>query len=388
MENRRLIFSLLLGLSALLASCQMPSSSSVSFGTVPGCDSNGKSDLKNPHCNPSPSPSQSLNVSAASEIIPVGWNYIFDSQNNLYSQAPPQAGGAPGGLLKTSPAGATSTYFAGQWLSLIAKDSSDNIYVMIDSNADFAENGSDAGGIAIQKLSPNGATSVFCNSAACTSLEVTQGVGQGQGVVDSHGNLFVPVVFWNNQGSNNYAWTEIAKITPSGGYSIFTGNTVSPGGNECLDGNTGTATLAGPTQMTIDASDNIYVLDIGIDKTVCNSIREITPTGTVSTLHSFGSVNVFGLTRDASGNFYYFKEPGVQGYSISKLSPSGTETPYCGGGAWVGDESPVGPCSSSFITQIVGTLQFDASGDLFFLLNWSGNPINLPYYQFFAVTSK
>jgi hypothetical protein len=92
-----------------------------------------------PSASPSPSPSASgPQVSQmSSSILPLMNRYIFDSQNNLYSAPLNDPSGSGNGLLKTSPSGTTTTFFSGEAVMLIAKDPSDNIYVMTDSAGDF-----------------------------------------------------------------------------------------------------------------------------------------------------------------------------------------------------------------------------------------------------------
>ena len=348
---------------------------------VPGCDSNGDSVNKNPHCTdpvpaPNPSPHDPRIISApAIRSLSFHWNFLFDSTNNLYSGTGTAANGMTTGLLKTSPGGQTTTFFSNQAVILLGKDTQDNIYVLTDAIGDFAMNGADAAAITIQKLSKSGTVSVVCGSPQCSSLEVIQGAAVGGGVVDSNGNLFVPLVFWAPpDGTTRWAWSEIAKITPTGGFSIFSGTTATSSGNsECLDGDSAHATYSGLTSMIIDKIDSIYVKDTGINGSVCNSIRKITPSGTVTTVHNFAGANVSeALTSDSDGNFYYYEyvNPST-GSVIKELSPSGTESTYCGGAAY--SASTPGVCSTAYLQQIIGNLVFDASGNLYFTLNGAGS---------------
>jgi hypothetical protein len=268
--------------------------------------------------------------------------------------------------LKTSPSGVTTTFFSNDAVNLIAKDSSDNIYVMTDSAGDFRFG--DSSSIAIQKLTPSGVSSVVCNSADCTSIGAMQGIAGAGGVVDSNGNIYFPIVFWAS--GNTYAWSEIAQVTPSGSYSIYAGTTPSSGSGECVDGGAGSATFSGPVAMTIDSSNNIYMNDQGIDQVVCNSLREISAGGVVSTVHSFGATTAYSLAMDSLGSFYYDVYTGSStGSKIMKLT-SGVETTYCGGGP--SSAGPTGSCSNVYIQQIDSDLVFDSSGDLYFGQSASG----------------
>jgi hypothetical protein len=189
-------------------------------------------------------------------------------------------------------------------------------------------------------------------------------------VVDSSGNIYFPVIFWVS--GNSYAWAEIARVTPSGSYSIYAGTQPSSGSTECLDGSVGSATFSGPVAMTIDSSNNIYMNDQGVDQVVCNSLREISAGGSVSTVHSFGATTAYSLAMDSSGSFYYYiyTNPNT-GSEIMKLT-SGVETTYCGGAASTAPST--GSCSDVYFGQIFNNLTFDSSGDLYF--GASGFPAN------------
>lgn len=121
-------------------------------------------------------------VFAAGTIIPSGWDYIIDSSNNIYSA------NAGGGLLKTSPTGATTVFLSGKSLYLINKDLMDNIYVLVDNVGTFRANGNTLSSTTIQKISSTGVISTFCGASQCGSMPVVQGIANGGGVVTTHSN--------------------------------------------------------------------------------------------------------------------------------------------------------------------------------------------------------
>jgi len=120
-----------------------------------------------------------------------------------------------------------------------------------------------------------------------------------QGIcTDASGNVYVADSY------NNV----IRKITPLGVTSTFAGNGILG----YVDGPGATAEFYNPQGLTIDASGNLYVSDIGD-----NIIRKVTSAGVVSTLAGRGTSGyadgtgtsaVFnkpiGLAVDASGNVY------------------------------------------------------------------------------------
>jgi hypothetical protein len=156
----------------------------------------------------------------------------------------------------------------------------------------------------------------------------------------------------------------IAKLTPGGAYSIFSGSYGS--GVACVDGAGTSATFSAISSMAIDLFDDIYVLQ-GDGQVInsfepCNSIRKITPNGAVSTLHTFSaSESTSGtLLIDASGNFYYVNNPaGTSSDEIMKLSSAGVESAYCGAESSV--SASAGSCSATSI-QGAGLVGFDALG--------------------------
>jgi hypothetical protein len=108
-------------------------------------------------------------------------------------------------------------------------------------------------------------------------------------VVDSLGNIFV-------LDAGNY---KIRKVTQSGVVSTFAGS----GQNKDQDGNGTDAGFSDPLFITIDASNNLYVLDN------LTTLRKITPAGAVSTLCS-GCISqgAGGITMDPAGHNLYITE--------------------------------------------------------------------------------
>ena len=118
-------------------------------------------------------------------------------------------------------------------------------------------------------------------------------------VLDKEGNLYIADL------ANNV----ISKITSSGTFSIFAGDSTMG----FADGPGTSARFSHPTSLTIDANDNLYVVDQGN-----NAIRRITPDGYVTTVAGTPGQSVstdgagilagfnspFGITIDLSGVLY------------------------------------------------------------------------------------
>jgi hypothetical protein len=106
---------------------------------------------------------------------------------------------------------------------------------------------------------------------------------------DTNGNVYV---------GDTYNQT-IRKITSAGVVTTLAGQAGSPGS---ADGPRGVAQFAYPEGVAVDSAGNIYVAD-----SYFNTIRKVTPAGTVSTLA--GLANPFGGYADGTGTNALFNLP-------------------------------------------------------------------------------
>lgn len=139
-------------------------------------------------------------------------------------------------------------------------------------------------------------------------------------VTDASGNFYVADAF------NNV----IRKISSTGTVSTFAGS-ATPG---FVNGTGTAASFYSPQHLTIDASGNLYVADVGN-----NAIRKITSAGVVTTLaggtvgfvKGTGTAARFnspaGLVADASGNIYVCDRGNS---SIRKITSAGAVTVVAG----------------------------------------------------------
>ena len=199
----------------------------------------------------------------------------------------------------------------------LAVDASGNIYVVDQSNHK------------IRKISPTGAVTSFAGS--------TSGFADGTGsaakfnypsgvTVDASGNVYV-----GDEGN-----VKIRKITPAGEVTTLAGSTVG-----FADGPGVTAKFQNPTGLAVDATGNVYVADGGNHK-----IRKITPAGDVTTLagstigYTDGTSmlakfnNPTDVTLDASDNVYVAD---YSNYKIRKITPGGAVTTLAGSTAGFAD---------------------------------------------------
>ncbi len=252
-------------------------------------------------------------------LDPAGNLYVADTQNYAIRRVDPLGivttiAGTPGNKGSTDGVGFGSAQFNGP-IGLSA-DSSGNLYV------------GDAGNETIRMVTPAALTTTLAGQVGVTGSSNGTGSGaqfhQPSGTaVDGAGNVYVA-------DSLNRV---IRKIAPGGMVSTFAGSTSQQGTN---DGVGGAARFMSPVALAVDQTNNVYVADQG-----GNTIRFITPDGTVSTLAGQGKVSGTnngvgaaaqfngpqGVAVDAGGNVYV-SDSGNQ--TIRKIDATGTVTTLAG----------------------------------------------------------
>jgi len=223
----------------------------------------------------------------------------------------------------------------------ITVDASGNIYV-----ADTKNN-------TIRMVTQAGVVTTIAGSPGISGL--TNGTGAvatfnapSSIVIDLNGNIYVA------DAGNSI----IRKILPSGIVSTFAGN----GSIGSVNGPGGTASFNKPLNITVDQNNNLYVADAGDDL-----IREITPSGVVSTIAGSGIPgsangqgaaasfnNPSGISVDVIGNIYVAD---AGNNLIRKISPSGNVTTLAGNGT-------AGAVNSAF-TLASFNLPVGVSADIF-----------------------
>jgi len=226
-------------------------------------------------------------------IVPKNLNCsgsLLVNVNGLSASAPSTFTYIPTATVTTI-AGSTAGYANGSGTAAkfnqpyaITIDALGNLYV-----ADF-------GNFVIRKITPAGVVTTFAgNGTQGNTDDATGVVGQfwwlwGGITIDASGNLYVTDA------------NRIRKVSSSGKITTFAGS----GAYAYADGNGTAAAFNAPVDITIDASNNLYVADSENDR-----IRKITPSGAVSTLA--------GSTRgylDAVGTAAHFDIP--EGITLGK----------------------------------------------------------------------
>lgn len=234
--------------------------------------------------------------------------YVADSYNNTVRKVTPAGvvstvAGIAGESGSTDGAVATALF---NGPAGVAVDASGNLYVADDSN------------YTIRKISASGTVSTLAGSAG--SEGVVDGAGSAARfydpqnlAIDTSGNLYVA------DGQGNV----IRKVTPAGVVSTFAGagSAGGPGPAGSADGSGSAAEFNDPTGIAVDILGNVYVADAGN-----NTIRKITPGGSVSTLA--GSPGVSG-SADGLGSAARFNTPsgvGVDAVGNAYVADNGNDT--------------------------------------------------------------
>jgi sugar lactone lactonase YvrE len=230
----------------------------------------------------------------------------------------------------------------------LVADSAGNIYV------------ADTGNAAIRRITPAGVVTTSAGSSAYRGSQ--NGVGAAASfnspagiAIDSLGNLYV---------ADAYNAT-IRKIAPGGSVTTLAGSSTSRGD---ADGTGSAALFNFPNGIASDASGNLYVAD-----TYNDTIRKITPAGTVTTLAGSAGISgsndgtgifalfnqPFGTALDASGNVYVADTGNA---IIRKITPTGFVTTIAGIAGVAGWKDGIG--TSALLNQ-PRSLVVDGDGNVY-----------------------
>ena len=247
------------------------------------------------------------------------------TDGNFYGTT--EVGGGYGTVFKITPSGTLTTLHrfngtdgAVPYDAELVQATDGNFYGTTPSGG-ANNNCVDGGCGTVFKITPSGTLTTlysFCSQPNCTD-----GSEPWAGLVQARdGNFYGTTV---SGGANGYG--TIFKITPSGTPTILYSFCSNPVAN-CPDG-------AGPYAGLVQATDgNFYGTTFGGGAYHLGTVFKITPSGTLTTLHSFnytdGEGPDSGLVQATDGNFYgTTPSGGANGYgtgTIFKITPSGTLT--------------------------------------------------------------
>lgn len=260
--------------------------------------------------------------------------YVGDTDNYTLRKITPVGdvttlAAQPGGFGQVEGTGSAARFYFPQGVTL---DGSGNVFV-----ADFYNH-------VIRKVTPAGVVTTFAGMLGQSSSSAVNGTGSAarfyypSGVAaDAAGNLYVA-----EAGTNS-----IRKVTADGVVTTFAG----PLGAYIFghtDGAAADARFAYPEGIAVDAAGTVYVADSGN-----NTIRKITPAGTVSTLAGTAGIkgsadgtgaaaqfdSPIALTVDAAGNVFVAD---THNHTIRRITPGGQVTTFAGGAGQVGSTDGVG----------------------------------------------
>ncbi len=193
----------------------------------------------------------------------------------------------------------------------------------------------------IFKMTPSGSLTTlhsFCAQTKCADGYGPVGLVQG-----TDGNFY---------GTTTYPEGNFFRMTPSGALTILYSFCAEP---NCTDG-------ADPSQLIQATDGNFYGTTGGGGASGYGTVFKITPSGTLTTLHSFcpefpapcisGEAPVAGLVQASDGNFYgttsgggAYNTTSSTGGTVFKITPSGSLTTlysFCAETGCTDGEQPLG----------------------------------------------
>lgn len=313
-----------------------------------------------PPLTPAPATSVSFYLPSGVAVDPAGnvllaaINCVFRVEGNTISRV---AGNSRGGfsgdgrLAVTAQLGLSAVSPGGG----MTVDAAGNIYI------------ADSGNARIRKISTSGIITTVAGNGTITlsgdgGPAVNGSVGNPDAVaVDGSRNVFIA----------DWAYGTVRKVSSDGIIKIVAGG----GAGAMVDGAPATSvSLLHPAGLAVDRSGNLFISDTGN-----NSIREVSPTGIITTIAGTGSsgfsgdggaataatfAGPSGLAFDASGNLYIAD---TLNNRIRKIPSDGTITTIAGGGK-VFPGNNVQAKQASLLNPCA--LAFDADGNLYVAAGW------------------
>jgi uncharacterized repeat protein (TIGR03803 family) len=167
------------------------------------------------------------------------------------------------------------------------------------------------------EVTPSGAFSVIYNF--CSQIQCTDGDDPGAGLVRATDGYFYGTTY----GGGSHGGGTVFKVGPDGEFTTIYSFCSQP---NCADG-------SGPSAALIQATDgSLYGTNAESGAGESGTIFKITPSGTLTTLHSFspadGQYPDSGLIQGTDGNFHgTVDQGGTHGAgTVFQMTPTGTYT--------------------------------------------------------------
>ncbi len=302
--------------------------------------------------------SAQLNLPAGIAVDAAGRLYIADSGNSVVRRVT-----AGGSIATVAGTGGVSGYFGdGQKATIaqlnapssVAFDTAGNLYLCDSGNNTIRRVGLDG---TIATVAGNGTVGFSGDGGAATSAQLWSPWGVA---TDLNGDVLIADYY-------NY---RVRRIAPDGTISTLAGN--GAGGYHGDGGPATSSQLFQPMAVAVDTARNYYIAD-----TFGNSVRKVTPDGTITTLAGAAGVRGYagdggpaatallnrprGVLADSSGNIYIsdsdnerVREITASTGNIATVAGTGTAG-YSGNGALAIDGQVTSPCG----------LALDSTLDLF-----------------------
>ncbi len=223
------------------------------------------------------------------------------------------------------------------------------------------------------------------NSLACVlqgtvggALTLLAGALGGPGSVDGNVNTRFdsPAGVAHDATGNLYVGGQtIRKITPSGSVSTLAG-LAGLGNAGLVDGIGSAARFTNARHPVFDSAGNLLVLDA--DASGSGSIRKVTPGGLVSTL-SRGLLSVVGMTIDANDNLWAsgFCATGNNNRCLRKVTPGGVVTSVLYGASqpWPGPVTMSADGTRVFTTDGPGVWSINTTSGVFTAVTSVSSPV-------------
>ena len=191
-------------------------------------------------------------------------------------------------------------------------------------------------------------TAAGSSIASALNIEVLRGMAE-----DRAGNLYLA----------DAGFGRVYRVTPDGTVTLFAGGGTAPAGFQSDGGPATAASLISPRGLGFDSKGNLDIAEV-----FCNCIRQVSPEGIISTLHTFPLLsssirlpNVEGLAIDAQDNLYVTE---WMGNVVVKVAADGSSATTIAGTGVAGFSGDGGPAANAQLNGPSG-VTLDSNGNIY-----------------------